>query len=458
MKGNVVEVVSESGNVLAENSSLISFQEGGQIQRVYVKEGDTVSAGTALASLDASQFSASVQQVNAGLAAAQAQLASLQSGTRPEQIQIDQSAVVSAQQSLSVAVQNAYSAADDAIRNQTDNLFSSPQTNNPIFLVSSQDSQTIINIQSQRVLIGTALANLYATMNSTSSVNATSLANTTNSTLQQIKSYLDTMSLVVNDATANTSLTPTVLAQYKAYVTTARTEVQTSISAILNANSALTATQGQLTLAQAGATSQVIATQNAVVLEAQAAVASAQVALDHATLIAPFSGTVQGLTAQVGQVVAPGAPVMSLVNNSGLKIETYVSETDVAKVKAGDKANITIDAYGTETVFPATVFTIAAAQTTVNGASAYKVTLHFMNADDRLKDGMTANVDIIVDEHDGVVEVPTNLVITDNSDHYVLVESGGTIKKQAVQIGLTGDDGMTEITSGLNVGDKINNF
>lgn len=456
-KGNVVESVSAAGNVLAENSAQISFQEGGQISHVYVTEGSVVSAGTILASLDSSQLAAGVQQANAAVATAQAQLASLTSGTRPEQLQIDQNAVTSASQALSIAVENAYSAIDDAIRNQTDNLFSTPQTNNPIFLVSTNNSQQVINIQSQRVDIGTSIAQLYAALNATTTDPASLMA-LTNTTLHQIDSYLNLISLVVNSATPNSTMTTSVLAQYKVDVNTARNEVEGSISAVSGASSAQTAAQGQLTLAQAGATPQAIATQQAVVLQAQAAQTAAQVALDHASLAAPFSGTVQDLTAQVGEVVSPGMPVMSLINNGGLKIETYVSQTDIAKIKAGDAANVSVDAYGTGTIFPATVSTVDAAQTQVNGAAAYKVTLHFVKPDQRLKDGMTANVDIISAEHDGVLEIPSNLVITDNTSTFVLVQNGPQIEKRPVQIGLIGNNGTTEITSGLNEGDHINNF
>ena len=76
------------------------------------------------------------------LAGAHAQLAHFQSGTRPQQLQIDQSAVASADQSLGIAVGNAYSASDDAVRNQLDNMFSNTQTNNPTFLVTNNDPQT----------------------------------------------------------------------------------------------------------------------------------------------------------------------------------------------------------------------------------------------------------------------------------------------------------------------------
>jgi RND family efflux transporter MFP subunit len=458
-KGNVVQSVDEAGSVLAENSAAISFQEGGQIAHVYVSEGSQVGQGTVLADLDSAQLSAASQQANAALAAAQAQLALLQSGTRPEQLTIDESGVASADQSLAIAVEDAYSASDDAVTNQMDTMFSSPQSANPAFQVPDNNEPGMVNnIQNQRVQIGAALGQWYSALNATSTgFDPASLWTTASTDLQQIKSYIDTISLVVNNATPNGNVSSAQITTYKAAIATARTEVEASISAVAGDQSALVAAQNTLALAQAGSTPQSIQAQQAVVAQAQAAAANAQVALGNAALVAPFSGTVQNLTAQVGQVVSPGAPVMSLVNNSGLKIQTYVSETDVANVQPGDAAVVTLDAFGTGTAFPATVTTVDAAQTQVNGAASYMVTLHFTNPNSQIKDGMTGNVHIVEAEHDNVIAVPSNLVINNDGSYFVLVQSGSTVTRQPVQIGLVGAS-STEITSGLNVGDKINSF
>ncbi|HUC01861.1 MAG TPA: efflux RND transporter periplasmic adaptor subunit [Candidatus Paceibacterota bacterium] len=459
-KGNVVQSIDEPGTVAAENSAPMSFQEGGQIAHVYVTEGSQVAAGTVLADLNAAQLNAASEQASAALGAAEAQLALLQSGTRPEQLQIDQSAVSSADQTLGIAVENAYSAANDAVTNQLDNLFSNPNSANPEFLVvpSGSSQGTIDGIQSERVQLGGVLASWYAAVNNSSTAfDPATIAGTSATDLQQVESYINSISLVVNAATPTASMSASTLAAYKTDISTARTEVQASVSAISGDQSALTAAKNQLALAQAGSTPQAIQAQQAVVAQAQAASESAAVALQNASLVAPFAGTVQNLTAQLGQVVSPGAPVMNLVNNSGLKVQTYVSETDVANVKSGEAAVITLDAFGTGTTFPATVTTVDAAQTMVNGAPAYLVTLHFTNPDSRLKDGMSGNVHIIEAEHDNVIAVPSNLVINNDGNYFVLMQGATGTAEQPVQIGLVGAS-STEITSGLNVGDKINSF
>ncbi len=455
------EAADAAARVTLANATLVA-PFAGTVQGLNAQVGQVVSPGAPLMTLvnqSGLKIETYVSQTDVAkiAAAAQAKLDALTSGTRPQQLQIDANAVASASTSLGIAVSNAYTASNDAILNQTDNLFANPKTNNPTFLVPTANSQTLNDLSASRVQIGTDLASWYATLSS-SSTDPASLVGTANHVLQEIHAYLNTIALAVNGAPAAAGLTPSLLASYKAYVSVATAEIASSMNAVSGAQAALTQAQGALTLAQAGSTFQDIEAQKAVVAQAEAADAAARVTLANATLVAPFAGTVQGLNAQVGQVVSPGAPLMTLVNQSGLKIETYVSQTDVAKIAVGDKADVTLDAYGAGTVFPAMVTAVDPGETQVNGTAAYLVTLHFTGADARVKDGMTGNVRIIVAAHDNVVEVPSNLVITNNTSSFVLVPSGGTEVMHPVTTGLIGDNGMTEIVSGLSAGERIINF
>ena len=455
-RGNVIEAVDEPATVKAENSVNLSFQEAGQIAAVNVHEGDVVAQGSVLASLDRSSLEAGVEQANAALAAAQAKLDSIASGTRPEQLAIDRTAVSNAATSLAAAVNGAYTAASDAVTNQTDNLFSNPQNTNPTFLIPTTNSQVSINIVNQRIALGSELTAFYNALNA-SNTSPASVYAIANATLNQTQSYLDTISVAVNAATG-AMISNVALAQYKTYIGTARTEVGAAVTALAIAESGYTTAEGALTLAEAGATPQDLEAQKAAVLQAQAAATAAQVAYQNAVLVAPFSGSVQNLTAQLGQVVSPSVPVLSLVNNGGLKIVTDVSETDVAKISVGDRAVVTLDAFGTGSGFPATVTTIGTTQTLVNGSPAYEVTLHFTGPQPTVKDGMTGNVHIVAAEHDGVLEVPSRLVITSGNNDFVVVPGGGGVVEKQVTIGIVGTDGNTEIVSGLNEGDTITNF
>jgi RND family efflux transporter MFP subunit len=297
--------------------------------------------------------------------------------------------------------------------------------------------------------------------------------NASNSTLdaalQNAASYLPQIQNLMNGVlvalTDETGLSASTAATYKTSATTGLNEVNGAITEITAAEQNISSEKAAVAQAQAGlnlttasSTLQQIQEQQAAVAQAQAAVAAAQVALDNTSLAAPFPGTVQDLTAQVGQVVSPGDPVLSLVNNVGLKIQTYVSEADVAKINVGDTAKVTLDAFGTGTTFPATVTTIDSTETQVNGAPSYLITLHFTNSEPQVKDGMTGNVHIILAEDNGVIAVPSRLVLNDGNRYFVLVKTSAVIEQKQVEIGLVGDNGMTEIKSGINENDSLANF
>ncbi len=472
-RGNVAEAIDEPGTVAAENNAEISFQEAGRITHVYVKEGDTVSIGETLANLDTASLETGVEQANAALAAAQAKLDALQTGATPQTIAVSQTALASAEQSLAngyTGVQNAlndsYAKANDAVRNQLAAFFSTPEGINPQLTFSVSDSQVLNNIQSLRV---SASAELNAWQGELASTTANAPDSVLDTALQNAAGHLSTIQNLADDTmtalTDETGLLASTLAAYKVSATTGLNEVNgavTEITAveqnIASEKAAIAQAQAGLNLTTASSTSQVIQEQQAAVAQAQAAAAAAQVALDNASLAAPFPGTVQALTAQVGQVITPSAPVLSLLNNDGLKIQTYVSEADVAKMKAGDAAEVTLDAFGTGTTFPTTVTTIDSAETQVNGTPSYLITLHFTNSEPQVKDGMTGNVHIVLAEDDNVIVVPSRLVLNNGNRYFVLVKTSSGIEQKQVQIGPVGDNGTTEITSGINEGDTLANF
>src|SRR5262249_12610490 len=161
-----------------------------------------------------------------------------------------------------------------------------------------------------------SLATWYGAMSSaTSSADPATLAVTSLATLRQISSYLNTIAVLVNGAVPGATVNAATLTGYKTNVSTARTEVNGSITELTASQTAFLNARNQLALAQAGATPQDVEAQRALLLQAQAAAANAEVTLHHAQLIAPFAGTVEKLTAKIGQVVAPGAPMLSLINN-----------------------------------------------------------------------------------------------------------------------------------------------
>jgi HlyD family secretion protein len=230
-------------------------------------------------------------------------------------------------------------------------------------------------------------------------------------------------------------------------------------SSLTNAKSALANAQNGLNVGKAGAAPEEILAQEAQVQAAVASVRDVQAMIAKTVIRAPLDGTISKFDAKLGQIASPNVPVISMMSSGRFEIETHISETDIAKVKVGDKANITIDAYGNDVIFEAAVTNVDPAETAVNGVTTYKVTLQFTKDDDRIKSGMTANVKIITAEKQNVVAVPERTIITRGTDKFVLLDNGtSSPEERKVLVGIKGANGYWEIISGLNDGDKLLNF
>ncbi len=456
--GTVTQNIDEPAAVVAQSdNTALSFQESGRIVSVAVQNGDTVTAGEVLATLNQSSLLAALNEASSAVSVAKANLAILESGSTPQNIAVVQAQMQNAESSLLTAMKNAYAAASDAVYTQTDPIFTNP-TVDPQLVFQTGNPQLTINVQNERLALEAPLKNWQtslAAIATSSDLNAA--ATTAGALLVQTQSFLADAAAAVNLAVPAAGLSPTTISGWKTSIATGRAETNTASANVTAAAAALTVAQKQLALEQAPPTADQVAAQEAVVAQAESAFEAAQVALDEATLKAPFPGTVRNLIAQVGQVVSPGTPVLTLINGSGLVVQAYVSELDVTDVQVGDAATVTLDAFGADKPFPATVTAVDSAGTTVNGVPSYLVTLHFTGLEPQVRDGMTGDVAITIAEVKNVVAVPSRLVLQSDGQHFVIQETAGGLKHQPVQIGIKNDE-LTEIRSGVNAGDKLANF
>ncbi len=127
---------------------------------------------------------------------------------------------------------------------------------------------------------------------------------------------------------------------------------------------------------------------------AKACVIQAQAALDEATLAAPFDGTVAELKVDVSEIIAPGAPIVSLADLTNWQVETDdLSEVDMVNVQPESEATIAVDALPGMTLH-GEVASITPRSAVRRGDVTYTVKVVITNLDPRLKWGMTAFVDI----------------------------------------------------------------
>jgi macrolide-specific efflux system membrane fusion protein len=144
-----------------------------------------------------------------------------------------------------------------------------------------------------------------------------------------------------------------------------------------------------------------------------------------------------------------------MVMSDHLIVRAQVDETDLARVKMGQKAALTLDAYP-EAPIPASVRRVAYQSKMVNNVTTYEVEVWPDKVPDFLRSGMTANVLFQVAKKEGVLLVPSGAVQERKDRTMVLLAADPKDEPtpQAVQVGIT-DGKFTEILEGLKEGDRI---
>ena len=173
-------------------------------------------------------------------------------------------------------------------------------------------------------------------------------------------------------------------------------------------------------------------------------------------VVAPFAGSVDEVLPKLGEITAPGAPVVRLTSGTGGKILADVSEAYGNSIKAGDNAVVTIPDLGDEEL-PATVRVVSRS---INATSrTFTVELRLKSAKAaNLRPNMVATVRIQNYAAASATVIPVDIVQHDeeNSYVYVVVQEAGKVvaKKRIIKTGNT-YNGKVEVTSGLTAADQI---
>jgi membrane fusion protein, macrolide-specific efflux system len=171
-------------------------------------------------------------------------------------------------------------------------------------------------------------------------------------------------------------------------------------------------------------------------------------------LLSPENGQIIWLPTVPGQVVSTGVTMM--VMSDHLIVNTQVDETDLAQIKMGQKATITLDAYPNQE-FIGTVKRISYFSVLVNNVTTYEVDVWPDEVPPFMRSGMTANVVFNTSEKDDVLTIPAEAVQQQNGQSGVIVpaeKKGDKPVFKPIQTGVT-DGKQIEVVSGLNEDDKI---
>jgi len=187
---------------------------------------------------------------------------------------------------------------------------------------------------------------------------------------------------------------------------------------------------------------------------AQARVDAAQATLNLARVISPFAGTVTEAYPLPGDQVSPEMTAFRLDNLSSLLVDVKVSEVDINNVTMGQSVTLTFDAIlGKE--YHGEVIEVTQAGTSDQGVVNFTVTVELTDADSMVKPGMTAAVNIVVEEMQDVLLVQNRAVrLVDNQRVVYVLENRQPVKKE-ITLGSSSDTLSVVAGGDVKEGDVI---
>mgnify|MGYP003288313656 CR=1 FL=1 len=227
--------------------------------------------------------------------------------------------------------------------------------------------------------------------------------------------------------------------------------------------------------AQSGMTSQLQSLEAAVerekanVEKAQSLIEKSESRLNTTTVRAPRDGLVVYAKAggekssdkvQLGIIPFQGQPLLYLPDISTMVADTEVNEIDIGKVTVGGPVEVRLEAYP-GAIFHGKVLKIGSLAKfrqsrtgTATGIKVFDVTVKIDEKDARLKPGLTATLDIIVDRQEDVISVPLPAIVLRKGEHHVFVSHGGRIEERRVVLGPSNEQSII-VQKGIHPGEQL---
>lgn len=501
--GQLTQTVTATGSVESAQDISLNFKTVGKLVFLGVKEGEKVTAGKVLARIDSAGLAAQTEQYRANLYAAQADLARVKAGSSVEDIRVSQEQVAKGENDLAslkaereiqikilkekildavnngaftsqVALDNIfnYFINDDKTANlivQDNNLLSQVESN---YYKLANDWQAVKNLidqansakDSENIIVAadklrTLLSDLTGLLN-----NCFRLAETIVINANYSQTAKDNIKLDISGQQSTNNASLTALQTARANLTNSSNSYDSQIEA---AEKNLNIYRAQLDLKQAGPRDFELSAAQARVAQAQAQLNQALANLADYSIIAPIDGTVTQVNYSIGEQTNLSAAVVKMLSTEQYQIKVDIAESDITKIKIGDKTIIKLDAFGNDQIFTGTVSFIDPAQTIIQDVIYYRTTVSFDSdsRNEQIKPGMTADVTVTTANKNDVLYIPQRAVklreaiLGEVPEKYVeVLVAGNQVVEKTVEIGLRGDDGLVEIISGLTVGDKVVTF
>jgi len=216
--------------------------------------------------------------------------------------------------------------------------------------------------------------------------------------------------------------------------------------------------------AQVGVDTAKLKQARAQVMQSQASLQQLEEQLGYTTILAPMDGVILSRDVEMGDAVSSilvlgstATLVMTEGDTSEVYVQGKVDEADIAHVYLGQPARIKVESFR-DRLFNGKVTKIAPMGVEKDNVTTFEVRVSINNPGGELKANMTANAEILLDEHKGVLTVPENAVLYDNQRNASVQipdkHQKEGFRKVPVTVGLS-NGSVTEIVSGLKEGDQV---
>ena len=423
-RGDVSAIVSATGVLVPLTSVEVKSNVGGQVVELTVDEGDIVHAGQLLARIDPADQLSRLQQAQASLASARAQArkARQQCDAQPK---LTGTAIEKAGHSVAAA-KAALAQTKTATVPQK---LAEAQANHG--QAKATLSQTDSDLARQRALLAKGFV-------------AKSQVEEAEQRRAVARAQMDTAE----------SRIATVEAETQQETQAAQARVRESEAALESARASAY---------QVRTSREDVIQSEADVSRIAAEVDDARTQVEYTNIYAPRDGVVVKKYVEKGSIITAGRSsfsgsgegigILEIADVTGMLAQVDVDETDISQIKLGQKVKIIVDAYP-DASFAGTVTRIAPKAVEDQNVVTVPVEVEFLESDPRLKPGLNATCDFIVQSKRNVLVVPKDAIQQTPKGATVQVIRDGEQQSRGVETGAQGDE-FTEITSGLREGDRV---
>ncbi len=524
-KGTIIVSLSGSGQVSASDQVNIKPEVSGKVVSLNVANGEKVKAGSLLFTIDKTDYQKAVADAETALETAQLDLDDLLAP--PDELTLLQSenALAKAKQSKKEAEENIKTGYEDMFYAVTDVFFDLPtiiiQARDVLYGYDIAKSETTISdydwnktvyqnsfagydkdalapfIESAESDYKIARENYDQNLSDykNSSYNADNAAigslldetaTTTKAIAQAIKSEINLLDFVTDYLTNHNLRIYSAITSYrsslKSYysqtnsfvqnLASTQRSLQSNSQALIDAEISLQEKELSLADLKAGADELEIRSKKNAVQQKEEALETAKQNLSFCSVQAPFDGLIAEVNIKKGDTVSAASAAVTLISQQNIA-EITLNEIDVAKVKVGQKTNITFDAVEDLNI-TGEVADVDTLGTVSQGVVTYSIKITFDTQDEKVKPGMSLSTTIITDVKQDVLLVSNSAIKSSGNTSYVeiidettssdkisasIADSASVNSKilprqQTVETGIS-NDSVTEIVSGLKEGDKV---